>query len=504
MNVEELNMIISSGEKVNVEFKLCQNEISKTVYETVCSFNNRNGGHILLGINDKKEVIGVDPTNIDKIIKDFTTTINNGTKIYPPLYITPEIIPLKNRNIIYIWVPKGAQIRRLNGKIWDRSFEGDIDITNSSELVYKIYASKQHTYFVNRIFHGVGIEALDVDTIRRAQKLAITRVVGHPWETMTAEEILRSSGLLLTDFETQQEGITIAAILLFGKTTSILSILPQFKTDAIYRVKNLDRYDDRDVVICNLIDSFDRLIAFGKKHLNDLFVMEGIQSISARDKILREIISNCLAHRDFSSGFPAKFIIENDKIYTENANMPHLQGELQLETFEPFPKNPPISKIFREIGFADELGSGMRNTYKYTKLYSQEKPIFAESDIFRTSVPLYENSLITMEMSDILPEMSDILPEVSDILLEMSDILPEVSDILPEVSDKLQDFCELVFVHLKTLEFVTTGTLISESNLSPAAIRRNLNKLCELGILRAEGKNKGKKYYSDVKSSILN
>jgi len=26
--------------------------------------------------------------------------------------------------------------------------------------------------------------------------------------------------------------------------------------------------------------------------------------------------------------------------------------------------------VFREIGLADELGSGMRNTYKYTQLYS--------------------------------------------------------------------------------------------------------------------------------------
>lgn len=34
-----------------------------------------------------------------------------------------------------------------------------------------------------------------------------------------------------------------------------------------------------------------------------------------------------------------------------------------------FSKNPSISKVFREISLADELGSGMRNTYKYTKLY---------------------------------------------------------------------------------------------------------------------------------------
>jgi len=47
-----------------------------------------------------------------------------------------------------------------------------------------------------------------------------------------------------------------------------------------------------------------------------------------------------------------------------------------------------ISKIFREIGLADELGSGMRNTYKYTQLYSGMEPIFEEGDIFKTIIPL--------------------------------------------------------------------------------------------------------------------
>ena len=205
---------------------------------------------------------------------------------------------------------------------------------------------------------------------------------------MSNEELLRSANLILTDPETKCEGITLAAILLFGKDNSIMSVLPQHKTDAIFRVENKDRYDDRDVVITNLIDSYDRLIEFGQKHLNDLFVLDGIVNVNARDRILREIVSNTLAHRDFSSGFPAKMIIDDEKITVENSNLAHGMGALDLQKFEPFPKNPTISKVFREIGLADELGSGMRNTYKYTQLYSGQNPLFEEGDIFRTIIPL--------------------------------------------------------------------------------------------------------------------
>lgn len=84
----------------------------------------------------------------------------------------------------------------------------------------------------------------------------------------------------------------------------------------------------------------------------------------------------------------AKFVIERNRLYTENANRSHGHGELLLSSFEPYAKNPPISKVFRKIGLADELGSGMRNTYKYTRLYSGGTPEFIEDDVFRTIVPL--------------------------------------------------------------------------------------------------------------------
>lgn len=45
-------------------------------------------------------------------------------------------------------------------------------------------------------------------------------------------------------------------------------------------------------------------------------------------------------------------------------------------------------EIQKETGLADELGSGMRNTYKYTRLYSGQNPVFEEGDIFRTIIPL--------------------------------------------------------------------------------------------------------------------
>ena len=53
------------------------------------------------------------------------------------------------------------------------------------------------------------------------------------------------------------------------------------------------------------------------------------------------------------------------------------------------PKNPLIGAFFNNIGLAEELGSGTRNLYKYTKVYSGAEPVLNEGAIFTTTVPLH-------------------------------------------------------------------------------------------------------------------
>ena len=77
MTIDEIKKLIQNGEKIDVEFKESKNALTKDVFDTVCSFNNRNGGHILLGINDKRDIVGVSEDRVDKVMKEFITSINN-------------------------------------------------------------------------------------------------------------------------------------------------------------------------------------------------------------------------------------------------------------------------------------------------------------------------------------------------------------------------------------------------------------------------------------------
>lgn len=50
---QELMALIQGGENLTTEFKKSRTEITKEVYESVCAFSNRNGGHIFLGVKDE-------------------------------------------------------------------------------------------------------------------------------------------------------------------------------------------------------------------------------------------------------------------------------------------------------------------------------------------------------------------------------------------------------------------------------------------------------------------
>lgn len=178
--------------------------------------------------------------------KNFVTTINDGAKINPPLYLSIENIEVDGKQILYINVPQSSQVHRCNARIFVRNEDGDFDITHQQSNVADLYLRKQSTYSEGTIYKGVDLSDLRADLIAKSRKLAALQQPDHSWASLDDFELLKSAGLYKKDYKSGEEGITMAGVLLFGKDDVISSILPHFKTDLIIRVKDSLRYDDRD------------------------------------------------------------------------------------------------------------------------------------------------------------------------------------------------------------------------------------------------------------------
>ena len=391
MTEEKIRELLNQGEGFTVEYKECVNSLNDSVFETVASFSNRYGGYLLLGVKDEGDkgvVIGVNRNAASSIKKNFINILNNPNKISPTLYLTLEEIEIDGCLILWVYVPISSQVEFCNKRIWDRNGDADQDITNSVDMVANLYNRKSASYHERKIFPYATTEHLHMELLPRIRRMAATKHENHPWKDMDDMALLRNAGLYEENILTGEKGFNLAAILLLGKDEVIQSACPGYRTDAIFRDEHPDRYDDRLIVETNLINSYDLLMDFIAKHTNDKFFLIDNMSTSVRDIIAREIVSNILVHREYSSAFPAKLVIEPDRIMTENWNRSLFPGKIDPNAFTPYPKNPILAKFFVNIGRAETLGSGVRNLYKYTKIYCGGEPELDEGDVFKIFVPL--------------------------------------------------------------------------------------------------------------------
>ena len=229
------------------------------------------GGDLLLGVKDNGEPIGINPEKINQLKNDLVNLSNNPNKINPPFMLFPEEFEIEGKKIIYVRAPQSSQVHNTGNVIYDRNEEGDFRVT-THEAVSRIYARKNAYFTENKIYPYLNFSDFNKMLFRKARNLIQSQRPDHPWLAISDREMLRSAGLYKKDFETGKQGYTLAAALLFGKDDVIQQILPFYKTDALLRREDLDRYDDRREIRTNLINAYDELILFIRTHLPDRFL----------------------------------------------------------------------------------------------------------------------------------------------------------------------------------------------------------------------------------------
>ena len=386
VNAHQLRDIIEEGENDRIEFKRCGNQPEKDLFETICAFANTFGGTILLGVEDDGSLTGIDPAQVLPITRNALNVVNNPNAFDVPVSMEFEHIEIGDRQIIKIDVPNSPQMHSYKGKVYERRGDADVVVRGSAPLA-ELCIRKQGIYTEQRIFEHVSLSDLREDLMDEARRLALAKRKDHPWGAMTNAQRVESAGLFGKDYSTGKQGYNLPAGVLLGKDEVIRSLRPTYKTDALVRQHDTNRHDDRLVATTNLIDAYAQLAGFCRKHLPDRFLMEGDFALSPRDTIVRELVVNCLIHREFTSPFPAKVIIDNEGIRTENASRASFEGPLEPDTFSPLPKNPLIASFFVHIGLAEELGSGTRELFKNSRLYTGRDPELEEGLICRAFVP---------------------------------------------------------------------------------------------------------------------
>ena len=387
MTIEGIKRITANTEGTEIEYKKSQTGLARSVYETICAFLNRRGGHVILGADDDGSIVGIQYDKVKEQMDTLAKDLNNPQVISPTFYIHLEPIEIEGKWIIYFYVPESSQAHTYKSVYYDRNQDGDFALRNGQQIA-DLILRKQTGCTENRVLPYLSMDDLEEGLFDDVRKRVRLNRDNHLWATMSNEEILESAGMRLKDPSTGQEGYTLAAALLFGKERTLTSVVPFYRIDALCKKDETRLYDDRDIIHCNLLRAYDRLMAFCRKHLPEWPYIEGVQRQSLRELIMREVCLNMLIHREYGARHEASLIIWKDRVETKNWNIPFGYGRITIENLRPHAKNPTIANFFAQLGIVEELGNGTRTMFRYVPLISGgDDPIIKEEDEFTVSIP---------------------------------------------------------------------------------------------------------------------
>lgn len=151
MDSNAIKTILKIGETIAVEFKRCGNGIESDVYETVCSFLNRFGGDIFLGVLDNGTVSGVSEKAAPDMVKNFISCVSNPALFTPTVYLSPKIIQYEGKTIIHVHVLPSAEVHSYKKVIYDRVDDADVKVTATAQIA-QMYIRKQEVFTERKIY----------------------------------------------------------------------------------------------------------------------------------------------------------------------------------------------------------------------------------------------------------------------------------------------------------------------------------------------------------------
>ncbi|RCJ24180.1 hypothetical protein A6S26_19325 [Nostoc sp. ATCC 43529] len=220
---------LQGSETLEVEVKLAQSGIPKSLWETVSAFANTNGGWILLGVkelNSRLEVEGL--SKASKMLDDFYNTLRSSQKISYPICNAQDarIETVDGKEILVIRVPEAPRQQRpiyINGNPYTgtyvRRHTGDHHCTKPE--VDRMMREASDVGADSAILPGFNLDDTDRDALARYRRLDQTLHPGEPRNTYDDLRFMTAIGGYARDRGTGKEGLTVAGLLLLGTDQAI-------------------------------------------------------------------------------------------------------------------------------------------------------------------------------------------------------------------------------------------------------------------------------------------
>jgi len=350
-------------ESQNIEWK----ENWKDDYlKWICGFANANGGKIIIGKNDKGEIIGL--KNSKKLLEDIPNKTRDilGILVDVNLYkaekgdvleiiVDPQPFPVSYKGQYHYRSGstkqelKGAALDKFmlekKGKKWDGVPVSNVSVNDLKDETFEFF--KKRAKNSKRIDESI----LTEDNINILENLRLTE---NPY--------LKRASILL--FHPDPEQYFTGAFVKIGYFQS--------DTELVFQ----------DEVNGNLFEQVEKTIEIlFTKYIKAIISYEDIHRVETYEypkDAVREAILNALAHKDYSIGVPVQISVYDDKLMIWNYGQ--LPTDWTVDNLKQkhssIPYNPDISNAFFRAGYIEAWGRGTIKIIEQCKEHGLPEPEF--------------------------------------------------------------------------------------------------------------------------------
>ena len=441
----------------------------------VVAFANLKGGFIFVGIVDSSKELNSDFVLEDKKIYELIKQVQDRTE--PSITITPHRLNINGTTVLVLEIPFSSQLHRTSRSEYlvrcndgNRSIEPHEISTIQAEKGLIVYDSK--TWKLD--FKSTEVDSHN-NPIAGWQDIERTRDLFQrikqfkpqsPYLKNSAEEFIETLGLVKEEDEILRP--TTAGVLFIGNNKALREFpFCQIKYIRYYEDGTYTPFEYTGNLIKMADDCFNQLKSEIKlKEFHFGLFREYIEDYP--EIVLRELLINAIAHRDYSR----QQIIEIRKYptYIEFESPGHFPQGITEQNFlrKTNPRNPRIMDVLREINYAEKAGSGFDKIF--TALLSKGKQL---------PVPIQnEHSIVFKVEADVYAEK-----------------LEEISLLYKQITKKDIDLERLLVLnYIYTGQKITFADLEKQPFINTYQLRKILKELEELEFIESTGKTSGVKY----------
>jgi ATP-dependent DNA helicase RecG len=379
MNLSET---IAQGENKTLEFKerMPSNE---SIAKTVVAFANTSGGRLIVGVNDRREVVGLEDVDIFDLQDRITSVIFDRCHptILPEIYSTN----IDNKLLLVIQVFRGNLLPyylKSEGK--NNGTYLRLGATNRKaeyENILELERQKRNLGFDEEICYERAYESLDISVLidrfsQQGKAFGLEQLQNFKLVKLEQEKLYPTHGLLI-----------------------LLGLYPHATIKcARFKGKSQDMrvFVDRKEYEGDLFQQLDSAEGFIKNHLHLQGEIRGLQRTDTYEiplEALREALVNAIIHRDYSNlGRDIKLAVYDDTVNVLSpGGFPSMLLPEEAMAGRSEIRNRCVARIFKELGYIEQWGSGIRRIKQSCTSQGLIEPLiwekgdFVEVEFYRAS-----------------------------------------------------------------------------------------------------------------------